>query len=317
MVRVQSFGGVLRRSAPWLIVTWFACFSLLIIQAVAAHETAIWSEPGIDVTAAAAWLTGANPWNAPWHGARFAGPPTMLMPYAPLVVIGPEASRWVVGPICVVAALWAIRRLRAPLWWIVWPPLLYAVVHGSFDSLIPALVISGLGPLAAFVKPYVAFVLRPREVLGLVLIVLITAPLLPWPLFISELGRIQASFQTQSLSLSVFGQPLLMVAVALAAWRVGKESRWLVVPALWPMAQFQYGVMALPYVVRHPWLAVGMAVPLPGAAAVTLIAWALVKVLEPSLASLAGEPPSPVPDGQTAAATSGSSDGRTVRAPSS
>jgi hypothetical protein len=57
---------------------------------------------------------------------------------------------------------------------------------------------------------------------------------------------------------------------------VGPDARWLIVPALWPGARYQYGAMALPFVASRPLLAIGLAVPLPGAAATTLIAWGLL-----------------------------------------
>ena len=263
-----------------LQLAWFTCFAGLISAAIVNHPAAFWSEPAIDVNAAAAWVSGNNPWAAEWNGIRFAGPPTMLLPYTPLVAIGPEASRWLVGGICLLAAIAAIRMSRIPWWWLAWPPLFYAVIHASFDSVIPALIVGGVGGLAAFVKPYVAVVVSPRQLAVLFVLLLVTFPFLPWSGFLHELGTIQDSFRTQSLALSVFGQPLVMIAVAVAAWRVGPDARWLIVPALWPLAQFQYGAMTLPFVARRPLLAMGLAVPLPGAAAATLIAWGLLSTVQ-------------------------------------
>jgi hypothetical protein len=197
----------------------------------------------------------------------------MLLVYAPFVPIGPQASRCLVGIVCVGAAVAAIRRSNISLVWMAWPPLFYAVVHGSFDSVIPALLVTGLGGAAAFVKPYVVAVVSSKQLATLIALLVLTLPLLPWAMFVSELGTIGESFRTQSLALSVFGEPLWMIAVGIAAWRVGPEARWLIVPAIWPMARFQYGVMALPFVARRPLLAMGLAIPLPGAAAATLICW--------------------------------------------
>jgi hypothetical protein len=261
------------RAAPLLMVVWFASFTLIIARAIAANPVALFGEPGVDVTAATTWLAGGDPWSTPWNGIRFAGPPTMLVPFVPFTVIGAEASRWIIGPVGVAAAVVAIRRLDLPLWWLAWPPLFYAMIHGSFDALLPLLIIGGAGPAAAFVKPYAAVLLRPRELLVLGAMLAVSAPFLPWLSFLERVGDIAITFRAKAIGLSVWENPLAIVAVLLAAWRVGTDARWLIVPALWPLAQFHYGAMALPFVVTQPWLAVGMAVPLPGAAAATLIAW--------------------------------------------
>lgn len=272
----------LMRAWPWMLATWFALLCWPIAQAIASHPTALFGEPALDVAVTQAWVAGGDPWAVSVNGIHFGGPPTTLVPYLPFTLLGPEPSRWVIGPLCLAASVLAIRQLRLPLYWLLWPPLFYAWIHASIDSLMPLLLIAGLGPIAAYIKIYVGvpLLVKPRHLLVLAGLIVLTVPFLPWAPFVSRFGEINAVYRSQVMSggLSAWGNPLAMIAVGLAALRTWPDSRWLLVPALWPWAQFHYGAMALPFVGSNPLLAAGMAVPLPGFAPATLIGWGLWRV---------------------------------------
>jgi hypothetical protein len=224
--------------------------------------------------AARAWLTGANPWSTGPDGAVFAGPPTMLLPFAPFAFLPGEVVRyvWLIGMLAV--AVWAVWRLRLPPYWLAFPPIFGAIVLGHPEVLVLALLtlrgrIGGpLSGLAAIVKPYaVGALAAERRWLAFAVaaaVFLATALFLPWALFFDELPAIGRVVAEQSHGDSVFGDPLLMLVAGLALLALGpRRALWLATPVLWPSAQPIYKVGAVPAMSRL--LAIFWAVPIPGA----------------------------------------------------
>ena len=236
--------------------------------------------------AARAWLTGSNPWTAGPAGAVFAGPPTMLLPFAPFAFLPGEVVRyaWLAG--MAVLAVWTIWRFKLPRYWLAFPPILSAVVLGHPEVLVLALLALGghrrlsghdarrariggaVSGLAAIIKPYAAAaLLAERRWLAFVIAaatVLATALFLPWGTFLREWTAISKAIAEQSHGDSVFGDPLLMVVGVAALLVLGpRRALWLATPVLWPSAQPLYKVVAMPGISRM--LALFWAVPIPGA----------------------------------------------------
>jgi hypothetical protein len=230
----------------------------------------IGSHAAIYTGAARAWLEMRDPWEVGPIAAKFAGPPTMLLPFAPFVVLPVDVTRliWVCGSAAL--SIWSLRRLGLPGYWLGFPPLFGAIVLGHPEVVVLSLlVMGGAGAgLACLIKPYAGFPLvaerawRALAVAGGLFIV--TAPLLPWGLFIQDLPNIAATLARQSHGDSVFGQPLpMLIAGAVLASLGLRRALWLATPLLWPLAQPGYKIMTIPQV--SPLLALFWAIPLPGA----------------------------------------------------
>jgi hypothetical protein len=235
--------------------------------------------------AARAMLTGANPWLVGPPAAIFAGPPTMLLPFVPTAFVNSDWVRigWTV--LDVVVAAWALRRLRLPAYWLIFPPLFEAIVLGHPEVLVLGLLVlrNPIGGLAMLIKPYAALpMLAERRWTWLAvgaIAGLITLPFLPWSLFVSELGHIGATIVRQNAGDSVFGQPVLMVVAAVALLALGlRRAAWLAVPILWPYAQPIYKSMSIPMLM--PVIAIAWALPIPGATLVGLVVAAVLVQVE-------------------------------------
>jgi hypothetical protein len=237
--------------------------------------------------AAAAWLAGQDPWRTGPPGIIFAGPPTMLLAFAPWVELPAGITRfiWVVGS--AVLAVDVLRRLRLPMYFLAFPPLFEAISIGHPEVLVLWLVVATgrMSGLAAFIKPYAIFALiAERRLAALVVLaaaVVATIPILPWARFIAELTMIQQTLAIQANGDSVFGMPLMVVgAVALASlgWR---RALWLATPVLWPNAQFIYKLGSIPQL--SPIIALCWALPIPGATLAGVVIEALLLELRPRL----------------------------------
>ena len=265
--------------------------------------------------AAGAWLAGGDPWLIGPELAVFAGPPTMLLPFVPFAALPDPVNTaiWVIADLAI--AVWVLRRLGMPAYWLAFPPLFFAIILGHIEVLVLAAMVvrTPLAGLAAAIKPYAAIPMlaeRRWSALAVAAIaVAVTFPFLPWPRFFQDLPLIAANLARQDTGDSVFGQPLLMLAGAAALLSLGpKRALWLAVPVLWPHAQGMYKTMTIPALT--PVVALFWALPFQGATVLGVIAYAvLVQVgrvrklpgwlragIEPVARSTAAEPTSePVP----------------------
>jgi uncharacterized protein (TIGR03382 family) len=243
--------------------------------------------------AARAWLTGADPWQAGPPLAVFAGPPTMLLPFAPFAFLPADFTRFVWVAIDLGISIWAIRRLGLPAYWLAFPPLFEAIVLGHPEVLVLGLLVLGrdararfaapLAGLALLVKPYAALPLvAERRIWALVVAGAATAAtllFLPWGRFVAELPAITASLARQDVGDSTYGAPLLMAIAVVALAALGpRRAMWLAVPVLWPYAQPIYKVMSIP--VMPPLLAVLWAIPIPGLTLTGIVALAILTLVE-------------------------------------
>lgn len=223
-------------------------------------------------------LAGGDPWQAQVGGLVFAAPPPTLLLYIPAALMPAEAATVIVMTAFVTAAVWAIRALGLPLWWVLFPPVFESLLVGNPDVLVLAGLVAR-GPfagLAVVAKAYAVIPLALQRRWGaLILGCAISALTTPWwPAFFDSLGEVGSSLEGQSRGFSAWGT-WWMVPTVLALWVLRRKgAEWLVVPGLWPHTQIHYAAMSLPVVRHYPIAAaiVGLGIPLAPAIAIIVIA---------------------------------------------
>ena len=256
-IDLRSESGI-RWILPWLLAAWFVAISAMRLVVIGPGG------PGFDGrlyrSATVEWLAGGNPWAVVQGGVYFGAPPPSLLPMIPFALLPESLALGLLLALCVVGSAWAIRRLGMPLWWLAFPPLVDGVWNANPHALVLPLLVAGLAPLAVILKVYAAVVPAIRvEVRALVLaglLVLVTAPFVPWGTYLAERQTIQEHLdRTAGGGLSAWGfdQPAMVVAVALAvlaaavlARRDRDRAAWLAMPALWPWTQWYYSSLAIP-----------------------------------------------------------------------
>ena len=214
------------------------------------------------------WLAGGDPWTATYEfGIRYGAPPPSLLVTAPLTLLPSAAAGLVAVAVSAVLAVAAIRSLGLPGWWILWAPVLDGVLVGSLDIATMALLVLAAGRAAAFAPMLKVYAVLPmlgdrrwRQLAGAGLLVVATIPILPWSMFIADLPVVSATLAQQSMTTSVWGNPLLWVLFAIGLVSLGAHrAGYLAVPLLWPSTQPHYGALALPVAMLSTILAVGFA----------------------------------------------------------
>jgi hypothetical protein len=234
------------------------------------------------LAAARAWLAGGDPWATGSDGVLFAAPPPSLLPVAPFAWLSPDAFTALVIGASIVAALFALRRLGLPFWWLLFPPIVEALSVGSLNILVLAALLTRGAWIGAVAKTYAAVPLlvlgRFRQLAIAVAVGLVTLPILPWATFFGhDLGYV-LSVQAGG-GRSAWINPILLVPIALVALAaIGRRrAAWWAVPALWPATQFHYSVFALPARLSTPAAAV-LALPVPGAAVAAVAVEGLLRL---------------------------------------
>jgi hypothetical protein len=222
------------------------------------------------------WLAGGNPWAVPEGGSPYVnGPHTMLL-YAPISLLPPTVSIWFWMVLGIGASLWLVRRLKLPLWWLLFPPLTHSIWNGNPQTIVLALLVAG-GPsaspfisaatatMATALKLYAgpALIRRPRDLLVVVLVLTITLPLLPWPQFLNLFLSGDIGIHIKSAwNGNAWQFPALVPVVVLALWILRRDgAEWYLVPALLPATQFYYVAMALPAIRQRALVAAALATP--------------------------------------------------------
>jgi hypothetical protein len=259
----------------WVIVPiWFVVISVIRLSTYVPYE------PGYDGmlyrTATVSWMHGLDPWAAPVEGAAFAAPPPTLLAMVPFALVPEPVARVALLVLGVVVSVWMIRRLKLPIWWLAFPPLVDGLYIGNPHIFIAPLLVAGLAPIAGFLKLYALAVPALRlDVRALVItgvLLLVTIPLLPWGQFIADWPQINDALRRQAggTGLSVWATPWLLPVAVAAAVLIGRERlAWLSVPVFWPFTQWYYAAMALPGVT--PLAAMAFATPVAGATTVALV----------------------------------------------
>jgi hypothetical protein len=230
--------------------------------------------------AAAAALAGGDPWLVDVAGFRFGGPPPTLLAYVPAAFVPEFLGAAAYLLVSVGAALYAVRALRLPYWWLLFPPLVESGAVLNPDVLMVALLVATgrVAGLAVPLKVYGAIPLLAQRRFGAVAVGLavcaLTLPL--WATFVADRSVIVSAFDAQSAGLSAWGTWWLFVPAALAVFALRRSGGdWLAVPALWPYTQLHYATIALPALRHRPLLALALSFGYPLLAPAAIIGQAL------------------------------------------
>jgi hypothetical protein len=272
---------VANRLAHVALAAWFV---MLTVGLASTAWTVSWV--GLDAQiyyrGSAAWLAGGNPWEALGHFGRwpahYSALPTTVVLLAPFTLL-PEQV-FVVGIIAAsaVAAVYIVRKLQLPWYFLAFPPLFQGVQSGNPNVILFALLLSGrpvLEAVAPLLKVYAGI---PLVLLGhrrsvVLAIVFGAVTLLALPLWITYLGHF-ADYSSRLVveagggySATQFGPAAIAATLVslLVLWRLDRvAAAWLTVPALWPATQFHYSIFAMPLMRSRLWLAALLAFPIPG-----------------------------------------------------
>jgi hypothetical protein len=256
------------------VPVWFIALSAMRLVSVVPITT-VGFDGRLYRAATVAWLAGGDPWQVQLAGAYFAAPPPMLLAMAPFALVPESVAVVALIALGVGATAWALRRLRMPLWWLAFPPLVDGLYNANPHVILMPLVLSGAAWVAPIVKAYVAPVLllrrQYRALVIAALVTLVTVPITPWGTFLGEVPRVLKLLGSQTNGgLSVWQVPLLAAPAAIAVWYVGLErAAWWIVPVFWPSTQYYYNSLAIPALT--PIAAMVLAGQFPGVPAVAII----------------------------------------------
>jgi hypothetical protein len=260
------------------LLGWFAWQTWMRLSLFFALNFPIGIDARIYYRGVAAWLSGANPWDAGVMAGgatyHYAGSPVTTILMAPSALFSEDVFTALWLALSLVAVVWTLRRVRLPIWWLLFPPISEALFSGNPQLVVLALILSNSSWLAAIgtgLKVY-AFIPLAGEgrwrTIGLAVVLnaatFLIAPNL-WFSYIDQFSQISSRLQYESIEgFSAFYFPMLLavtvVALLVLALRDRRAAGWLTVPAIWPASQLHYSTMALP--VMSPLLAVFLAVPL-------------------------------------------------------
>jgi hypothetical protein len=279
---------------PWglVLLVWFTVMSVwrVIGPALVSPVDFGW-DAVIYARAARALLEGGNPWHAGTPDVLYAGPPPGMIPFLPFAFLPDIVTQVVWVGLSIASAFYVFRRLRLPLWWFLFPPVLLAIAAGSSALPLVALMVRGgvvaeaaavVGRIYSAVPLLVLGKLRPLLVAAAVIAV--TAPFLAWDIYLRDLPIINGLLAAQSSGgKSALAVPILIPFAIVGLLLLGRRrAAWLAVPALWPNAQEYYAVIALPIAIEVPLVTLAMATPLtPGIIAVGLFAQGVWNRMQP------------------------------------
>lgn len=282
--RLALFRRAVSRATP---IGLFLTFALLSGQKFMTWATS--GHLGVDLriyrAAAEAGLAGANPWHVIVDGYYFGAPPPSLLPYIPAALLPEDVATVIYAGVMTAAAVFAIRALELPIWWVLFPPVFESLLSLNPDVLVLACLLGGpalAGSSVAF-KIYGAVPLvlqrRWRALAFAAAIVLLSLPW--WGSYFSSLDTVRDAVASQNAGLSAWGTWLMIpVVIALGVLR-SRGAEWLVVPALWPFTQLHYSAIATPAAKRSPLLAFLLSFGIPLLPPIAVIAEAArVVVLE-------------------------------------
>ena len=231
--------------------------------------------------ATATWLDGGNPWTTTYRGVPFAGIPPTLLLNVPLVPFGEQIAVAIWAVANTLAVIFIISRLRLPAWTLFLLPIVEGWLGASPDLALAALLLAGGGWIAALTKPYSAPVLvadrRWRQIAVAVVVGVITIPFLPWGLFYESRDLIAQTFaRFAGYPLSASGNMVLLGLVALALISLGWRRGFILFTPGLVAQQPHYIVFSMEAVRWSRLLALAFTVPLPHAAAVGIVLYAVI-----------------------------------------
>lgn len=257
------------------LAIWFACMTAARLVVLARFEDPVFFDARLYLEATSAWLRGDDPWLVQLHGTSFAAPPMTLLLIAPFAALPDPLGLMALAALVVTAAISTVRILRLPWWWLAFPPLVESAVVGNVNALLLPLILHGAGSLAILLKAYafvpIVLLRRWRDVVIAGVLVLGTAPLLPYASFIGAYPSLGNTLAKQTMFDLPWELWLASLPIAiLCLWRIGvRRGAWLAMPAVWPTPQPYYMSMAMPSMSRVACALVIL--PIPGAGLLALV----------------------------------------------
>jgi len=296
---VGAVTGGVRRLWPVVLLFWFAWQTYQRISFFTVRHFPLGIDARIYYRGVVAWLQGGNPWDAAvmvgGNSYHYAGSPVTTVLLAPAGLLSEDAFAAVSLILTWIAAIWILRRVRLPIWWLLFPPISEALFSANPQLIVLALILadrSWLAAVATALKVY-AFIPLAGEgrwrAIGVAVAfnaaTIVIAPGL-WIRYINLFGTISSRLEYESIEgFSAFYFPALLaltvVAVALLALRDRRAAGWLAVPAIWPASQLHYSTMALP--VMSPLLAFFLAIPILRLPPEIIIVEVVRRLLAPSV----------------------------------
>jgi len=262
--------GARTRMYELVLIAWFTTLTMKVLVypqiIIPAHPIGV--DAVVYTHAARALLAGGDPWFQSFSDIFYAAPPPSLLPFLPLVWLPDEAIAWLGASVALLCGIYALRRLRMPLWWLLFPPVAIAIYTGGTALPVLALLIRGgavADGLAVVGRVYAALPLvalgRWRGLVIAAVLLLVSAPFVGWPIYLGELAHVREIFAVQAGDgVSWTAVPILLPWVLLMLVLIGRRrAAWLLVPMLWPSAQHYYLSIALPVLAEMPLVAAGFA----------------------------------------------------------
>ena len=296
--------GAIRRIWPLVLFGWFAWQTYQRMSILVTYHYPMGIDAQIYYRGVVAWLAGGNPWDAAvvvnGFAYHYAGSPATTVVMAPVALLPEDVftAAWLI--LTWAAAIWILRRVHLPIWWLLFPPISEGLFSGNPQVIVLALILTDRSWLAAIgtaLKVY-AFVPLAGEgrwrTIGVALAVnaatVVIAPGL-WLRYVGLFGTISGRLAYESnQGFSAFYFPALLavtvVALGLLALRDRRTAGWLAVPALWPSSQLHYSMMALP--VMSPLLAFFLAIPVFRLPPEIIIVEAVRRLLAPTVTGYLG-----------------------------
>ncbi len=246
----------------WL-PAWFIGWDVtIVVRLLWPHSVGI--DGNLYSVAAHAWLTGGDPWGI-FDGNRLAAPPPTLLPFILTSWLPGGVAGYLWVGVALVAAVVSIRRLGLPPWWLLFPPLVVAIWHGSIEPVVLLLLVVGPRALAPVIKLYAALPLlgesRWRDLFIAGAILVLTAPFLPWAQYLSHWNDVQAALREEGFGIAEASPSIASLFTVVALVILGRRrAGYLAVPTLWPSAHFHYATVSIPVLASVPLVAAGASV---------------------------------------------------------
>jgi len=285
---VDAIDRVLDADARARVARWGLLLTFILVTAERTLGAFRLGTFGIDLrvyrAAAEVALQGGDPWSASVGGIPFAAPPPTVLAYLPAALLPESVAIVLYGGVMLAAAVIALRAVRVPLWWLLFPPISDSLIVLNPDVVVIALLVAlpRFASLAVVLKVYAAVPLalagRWRALGGGLLLCLLSAPW--WSDFLAAGPAIEASFVRYTFGgTSAWGTWLMVPTILALAILRHRGAEWLAVPALWPYTQLHYSALALPVAARNFGVAFLLSFPvayLPPLATIFYAAWVVV-----------------------------------------